>query len=96
MTKTDLINEVWANNRDLPYMKVKGIVERVFDAIEDELLSGGKVVVNGFGTFEIRQYASRRILNPRTGEEMILPPSKYPALKVGKNFKKRILKQGTA
>lgn len=90
MTKTDLIDEVWANNRDLPYMKVKGIVERVFSTIEDELLSGGKVVVNGFGTFEIREYASRRILNPRTGEEMILPPSKYPALKVGKNFRRKL------
>lgn len=96
MTKSDLIDEVWANNRDLPYMKVKGIVERVFSTIEDELLSGGKVVVNGFGTFEIREHASRRILNPRTGEEMITPASKYPALKAGKNFKKRIVKQGLA
>ncbi len=96
MNKTDLIDEVWASNRALPYMTVRSIVERVFSTIEDELLSGGKVVVNGFGTFEIRQYASRRVLNPRTGEEMIIPASKYPALKAGKNFKKRIVKQGTA
>lgn len=90
MTKSDLIDEVWTNNRALPYMTVRAIVERVFSTIEDELTSGGKVVVNGFGTFEIRQYGSRRVLNPRTGEEMILPASKYPALKVGKNFRRKL------
>lgn len=90
MTKSDLIDKVWANSRALPYMTVRAIVERVFSTIEDELLSGGKVVVNGFGTFEIREHASRRILNPRTGEPMIIPASKYPALKAGKNFRRKL------
>lgn len=66
-------------------------VERVYDAILETMVEAlsknEKVLLSGFGTFEVRDRASRSGLNPRTGETIMIPATKTPAFTAGKVLK---------
>ena len=47
----------------------------------------GKVQLVGFGTFEVRERAERKGLNPATGAEITIAACKVPAFKAGKHLK---------
>ena len=49
--------------------------------------ANSKVVISGFGTFEVRTRAARTGRNPRTGEDITIPEQKTPAFKAGKALK---------
>ena len=53
----------------------------------DGLKVNDKVVVSGFGTFEVRTRAARTGRNPRTGEDITIPEQNTPAFKAGKALK---------
>ena len=59
----------------------------MLDTIVDELKNGQKVQIVGFGTFESRERAARKGINPLTKQEISIPASKVPAFKAGKAFK---------
>ena len=50
-------------------------------------MEGEKVQLVGFGSFEIRERAARKGRNPQTKEELIIPASKAPVFKAGKQLK---------
>ncbi|NMA18229.1 MAG: HU family DNA-binding protein, partial [Clostridiaceae bacterium] len=62
------------------------------DTITEQLAEGNKVVLVGFGTFEVRDRAARKGRNPSTKEEIMIPASKAPAFKAGKNLKAKVNK----
>lgn len=68
--------------------------ERFLDAfietVADTLAAGDKVQLVGFGTFEVREKASREARNPLTGETMFIPAKKAPAFKAGKALKEAV------
>ncbi|HHX30253.1 MAG TPA: HU family DNA-binding protein [Clostridiaceae bacterium] len=89
MNKTDLINAVAAETQ-LSKKDSEKAVSAVFEAITQELEKGEKVVLVGFGTFEVRHRAARKGRNPSTKEEILIPASKAPAFKAGKGLKTRV------
>jgi len=56
-------------------------------SVEDTLKAGEKVVLVGFGTFEVRSRAARKGRNPQTKKEITIPASKAPVFKAGKGLK---------
>lgn len=84
--KADLISQV-ADATGLTKKDASPVVEAVFEAIQDQLSNGEKVQIIGFGTFEVRERASRKGRNPQTGEEIEIPATKVPAFKPGKGLK---------
>lgn len=86
MTKSELIDEV-ANKTNLTKKDAHGAVDAVFTTITEQLASGERVQLIGFGTFEVRDRAERMGRNPQTGEEMTIPARKVPAFKAGKQLK---------
>lgn len=64
----------------------------VQDAISEALVSGDKVQMLGFGTFEVRSRAERVGRNPKTKEQIQIPASKTPVFKAGKALKDEISK----
>ena len=46
-----------------------------------------KVVLTGFGTFEVRNRAKREGRDPRSGATIQIPAQKTPAFKAGKFLK---------
>ena len=86
MNKTELIAAV-AEKTDLSKKDADAAVSAVLGAITDALKAGDKIQLVGFGTFEVRNRASKQGRNPRTGETMTVPASKVPAFKAGKALK---------
>lgn len=65
---------------------LKAFLDTVVGALE----KGEKVQLVGFGTFEVRERAERTGRNPRTREEIVIPASKAPVFKPGKEFKEKV------
>ena len=76
-----------ADKLDLSKKQAEMAVDTVFNTIMDGLKVNDKVVVSGFGTFEVRTRAARTGRNPRTGEDITIPEQKTPAFKAGKVLK---------
>lgn len=91
MTKAELITAV-AEKSELTKKDSEKAVAAVIDAITEALVSGDKVSLVGFGTFEVKDRAARKGINPRTKEPMPIPASKLPAFKAGKALKEAVAK----
>ncbi|MCH7803403.1 MAG: integration host factor subunit beta [Acidobacteria bacterium] len=89
MTKADLIDEV-AKNSELSKKDAEAIVQAVLDSIIESLKAGGKVELRGFGSFRLRNRASREGRNPKTGEKVFVPAKKVPYFKPGKDLRELI------
>lgn len=89
MTKSELIT-MYANSRGRRKKDAEEDVNFIFNAIRDALASGEKVVLTGFGTFDVRDRSEKRCLNPRTGEPIQLPAGKAPAFKAGRGLKEAV------
>ena len=88
MNKTELIAKT-QENIDIEVSKkdLTTIVDGVIKTIQDAVVSGDRVQLVGFGTFETTTRAARVGRNPATGESISIPESKAPRFKAGKAFK---------
>ncbi len=86
MNKPELVNSI-AEKVNTTKKQAEDMVAALFDTIMDALAKGDKVVISGFGTFEVHERANRVGRNPQTGEEMLIDGSKAPVFKSAKVFK---------
>ncbi len=86
MNKTELISIV-AERANLSKKVTEETIDALIDTISETLAEGEKVVISGFGTFEVRNRVARTGRNPRTGEDISIPGQKSPAFKAGKVLK---------
>ncbi|MBR3016561.1 MAG: HU family DNA-binding protein [Clostridia bacterium] len=86
MNKTELI-EVVSSKSEITKAEAIKVVNATLDAITEGLVADGKVVLVGFGTFEVRTRTARAGRNPRTGEQIKISASRVPAFKPGKDMK---------
>lgn len=89
MTKSDLIYHV-ANSAPCTPKQVSMILTKVLDTITRELANGERVVLTGFGTFEVKERGEREVKNPRTGEPVIVPAHKAPIFRPGTVLKEAV------
>ncbi|MDH3626561.1 MAG: HU family DNA-binding protein [Acidobacteriota bacterium] len=95
MNKAELVDRL-AERSGLSHRESRQIVDFIFDPdpatglIAKELLSGGKVAISGFGTFEARARKARVGRNPHTGEALSIPATRAPAFKAGKPLKETL------
>jgi DNA-binding protein HU-beta len=86
MNKTDLINSI-ASKSGLNKKNSEAALNAFISSVEEALKGGEKVVLVGFGTFEVRERAARKGRNPQTKKEITIPASKAPVFKAGKGLK---------
>ena len=55
-----------------------------FEALLDRVATRGRVALVGIGVFTIRTRKGRRILNPQTKEEILLPSTKRVHFRIAK------------
>lgn len=91
MTKSDLIAAV-ATKAGSSKKDSEKYVVAVLDAITEALANGESVQLVGFGTFEVKNRAARKGINPRTKEEITIEASKLPSFKAGKALKEAVAK----
>lgn len=86
MNKTELISKV-AERAVLRNSIVSDVVNALLEVASEELASGGKIQLTGFGNFEVKKRAARQAKNPQTGEAISIPATKVPVFKPGKALK---------
>ena len=86
MNKTELIAAV-AEKAEISKKDAEKAVKAFTDVVSEELVTGGKIQLVGFGTFEVSERPAREGRNPRTGETMTIAATKTPKFKVGKALK---------
>jgi DNA-binding protein HU-beta len=89
MQKTDFIARV-AAEAGISKKTTRQVIETALDVIARSLAQGEKVVLTGFGTFELRERRERRGVNPQTRQAMIIPASKTPGFSASNNLKEAV------
>ena len=89
MNKTELRDAV-AEASGLSAAQADKALNAVLDSITSALVSGDKVTLPGFGTFETRDRAARQGRNPQTGETIEIAASTAPAFKAGAQLKQAV------
>jgi DNA-binding protein HU-beta len=83
MNKSDLI-KLMSEKSNVSQEKSKETLESILDLIKGGLERDGKVMLSGFGSWEIKQRKEKKGRNPKTGEVIIIPPRKNIKFKIGK------------
>ena len=86
MVKHDIVNEV-VNRTGLSKTKAEIAVGAVFETMKRSMERGERIELRGFGVFNIRPRKTGIGRNPRTGQEVIIPPGKAVRFRPGKNLK---------
>ena len=86
LNKSGLVNEIAAKSK-LTKKDSEAALNAAISAIEESLNKGDKVVLVGFGTFEVRSRDARKGRNPQSGKEISIPAAKAPVFKAGKVLK---------
>jgi integration host factor subunit beta len=92
MNKSGLI-ETLSQKLNLTEKKAIDVVNLVFKGFTDELKSGGRIEIRGFGSFVVKDYDAYTGRNPKTGTKIKVDPKKLPFFKVGKELKDRVDKK---
>ncbi|MDC0357634.1 integration host factor subunit alpha [Oligoflexia bacterium] len=89
LTKADLADAIYAS---LPVDKQKAaqIVEDYIELIKDALATDGKVMLSGFGSYEVKYKPPRRGRNPQTGDSIILRARRVVKFKPSQLLRKAI------
>lgn len=90
MIRSELVSLLAEENPGLALEEIEKIVAIFFQAITDQLASGGRVELRGFGAFSVRGYEGHNGRNPRTGEMVSVPPKSRPHFKAGKTILERL------
>ncbi len=86
MNKTELIAVV-AERAEVTKKEAELVLAALVDTVAETLATGEKVVITGFGTFEVRDRVARKGRDPRTGKVIKIPAQKTPAFRAGKGLK---------
>lgn len=82
MNKSELISAI-AEKSGLSKVDSKKALDATLKAISDEVKSGGKVVLVGFGTFSLTERSARKGINPQTKAAIQIPAKKSAKFKPG-------------
>jgi DNA-binding protein HU-beta len=86
MTKDELIEAV-ASKCAISKKAASESMEAVMEIITKAMQKGDKVVLTGFGAFQVSKRAARKGVNPKTGAKIQIPAMKVPKFKAGKALK---------
>ena len=89
VTKKDIVLKI-ASETGIKQIEVKRVVQAALDKITEYLASGQTVELRNFGIFKIKSRRGRLGRNPRTGQEVPVPPKKVVIFKPGLIMKKDV------
>lgn len=89
MNKAELIEKV-AKDTKLSKAKANAAIDAVLNNTVSTLKKGGKVVLVGFGTFQVNKRQARKGRNPQNGKVINIPARKVVKFKAGKGFASKV------
>jgi flagellar biosynthesis protein FlhG len=95
MNKSDLIKNA-AENANIPRPEAKRALEAMVDLIAETLSHGDRVNLKGFGSFQLKNRAPRKVRNLHTAEMITVPAVRALSFKPGKHLKTRVAESAPA
>jgi len=89
MNKSELVSAI-ARKTLMSKKNSEKILQTMIDVITEQLSSGGKIQLTGFGSFDVVDRVAHEGRNPKTGEPMSFPASKFPRFKAGATLKEAL------
>ncbi|MEE8349588.1 MAG: HU family DNA-binding protein [Acidobacteriota bacterium] len=86
MIKQDIVSCV-ATKMGITKVKAEVAVDSVFGALKQAMKKGERIELRGFGVFVVKPRKSGIGRNPRTGDEVPIPPGKTVRFKPGKEIR---------
>ena len=90
MIKLDIVNAVLKKFEEdgvaVSRVKAEQAVETVFESLKNAMGRGQRIELRRFGVFSVRPRKTGIGRNPRTGEEVSIPPGKVVRFKPGKEL----------
>jgi len=90
MIRSELIEQLTADNPDLSQRDIEALVGTFFEEISTALVNNGRVELRGFGAFSTRARDARVGRNPRTGDTVAVQAKRVPYFKAGKEMRVRL------
>ena len=90
MIRSELVQLLARDNPDLALREIERLVTALFEAIAEQLATGGRVELRGFGAFSTRARVARVGRNPRTGAAVDVDAKRVPYFKPGKEMRARL------
>ena len=94
MNNKDYISEL-ANRTGRSQEDTQRMVNTVIEAMGDHFQEDDSILVPNFGTFEVKKKLERIMVNPSTGQRMLIPPKLVLNFKPYSGWKERIKSGGT-
>lgn len=90
MIKLDIVNAIIQKSTELKLnvtrSKAEQAVETVFDAMKNALGRGDRIELRRFGVFNVKPRKTGIGRNPRTGQQVNIPPGKAVRFRPGKEL----------
>jgi integration host factor subunit beta len=90
MTKSELILQLAKLYPELSPRQVEEAVKELIEQMAQQLASGDRIEIRGFGSFSLHYRAPRIGRNPKTGEKVELEGKHVPHFKPGKELRERV------
>ena len=94
MNNKDFITEL-AEKTGYSAEEAQRMVDIVVETMADRFQEGDVVLIPNFGSFEIKRKMERIMVNPSTGQRMLVPPKLVLNFKPNSNLKERVKNGGT-
>ena len=83
-----------ARRNEMKAADAQGWMNTLLNALGDNFQEGNAVQLPNFGVFEVKKKLERIIVNPSTGQRMLVPPKLTLAFKPTTQTKEKIKKGG--
>lgn len=90
LTKSDLIEILARNQSHLAIKDVELAVKGLLEKMSQELASGQRIEIRGFGSFSLHFREARIGRNPKSGDAVALHGKHVPHFKPGKELRERV------
>lgn len=87
--KADFISQI-SEKTGLNKKESDEALKAILEILQEQVGSGKRVQLPGFGTFTLKERAARKGRNPQTGEELMIQASKAPGFSAAKAWKDAI------
>ena len=94
MNNKDFISEL-ADKTGYSVEDAQKMVDIVIETMGDHFQEDDSVLIPNFGTFEVKKKMERIMVNPSTGQRMLVPPKLVLNFKPNVSWKERVKSGGT-
>ena len=89
LTKADLVDSIY-ENMPIDKQKATQIVEDWIELMKEGLIQDSKLMISGFGVFEVKEKNARPGRNPSTGDKITLAARKVVKFKSSQILRKEL------